>query len=118
MSLDLFRNSWGSYSNFIKEYDNIDIISPNSNYSTEFLIESYIKLSNILGKNDGATWNDIDKEGKKYEIPSISAYTKRFGSIENLRSKAGFEKFVFDEKFEIEMKKKIIDYYNVHAHSL
>ena len=114
MSLDLFRNSWGSYSNFIKEYDNIDIISPNSNYSTEFLIESYIKLSNILGKNDGATWNDIDKEGKKYEIPSISAYTKRFGSIENLRSKAGFEKFVFDEKFEIEMKKKIIDYYNTN----
>ncbi len=114
MSLDLFRNSWGSYSNFIKEYDNIDIISPNSNHSTEFLIESYIKLSNILGKKYGATLKDIDKKGKNYKIPSISAYTKRFGSIENLRSKAGFKKLVLDKNFEIEMKKKIIDYYNTN----
>ena len=62
-----------------------------------------------MGKEKiGASSNDIQKQLKTLRIPSYQHYRKIFGSIKNLRKKAGFEEIVkrgygFSEEELIEM---------------
>ena len=62
------------------------------NYTEEELIKMYIKLSKKLKKEHGALMSDIDKYAKLYKIPSSKYFQERFGTFENLRIKAGFER--------------------------
>ena len=78
-------------------------------YSEEELIQKYIEFSKKIGKEEtGASSNDIYRRSKIFSIPSYYYYFKIFGSIKNIRRKAGFEEIVkrgygFSEEELIEM---------------
>ena len=79
--------------NNLRKKSGFEVVNSNKyNYTEEELIQMYIELSKKLKNESGAIITDIDKYAKLYKIPSSKYFQERFGTFENLRIKAGFER--------------------------
>lgn len=90
ISVFQFTKLWGSYSNFIKEYEGEDITMKTFTFTDEELIKMYRDFSDYIGNNEGASGNEMSGGAVKYGIPSMNYYNKRFSTIHNLKLKAGY----------------------------
>ena len=91
ISTKSFTKFWGSYANFIEEYEQVDVQVKHFYYTEEELIKMYIEFSNYLNKEEGASDADFEKYAAEYGIPSHSHYRKKFTTASNLKIKAGYE---------------------------
>ena len=91
ISTKSFTKFWGSYANFIEEYEQVDVQVKHFYYTEEELIKMYIDFSNYLNKEEGASDADFEKYAAEYGIPSHGHYRKKFTTASNLKIKAGYE---------------------------
>ena len=102
ISIHQFWNLWGSYSNFIKEYEGVDISVVSYELTDEELINMYIDFSDYMDNTEGASSTELTKGAKEYGIPSVNYYRMRFTSIPNLKFRAGYTSIAPDFKYSRE----------------
>ena len=91
ISTKSFTRFWGSFANFIEEYENRDVRVKKFHYTEDELIKMYKDFSDYLGKEEGASDIDFEKYASDYGIPSHSHYRKKFTTMYNLKTKSGYK---------------------------
>ena len=83
------------------------MIQLSKEFSEEELIQKYIELSKKIEKYGGASPEDLMKYSRILELPSYTYYKKIFGSMKNLKEKAGYlSKSEIQKARKLELKKK------------